>query len=350
MNIIQVCPRYFPDIGGVETHVQEISERLVRQGHHVEVVCTDPRGVHPSQDCINGVHVRRFRSFAPNDAYFFAPGMFRYIRSFDADILHAHGYHAFPALFARMAAKKKIFIFTPHYHGKGHTPFRNTLLKFYEPCGRSILNRADRIICVSGYEKYLITNNYGPREEKFVVIPNGLNLSEFMVASDPGTKNPSRLLYIGRIEKYKGIQKIIDALPDLPEYTLTLVGKGPYESELRHLAVEKSVSDRITWKNDLSRQELIQEYSSAGVFISLSSYEAYGITVAEALASGLKVIVNRNGALQEFVDDEMCIGIEPSAERLVQAIHSMKAPSVYKKKIFDWDEVVEKIIQTYSDD
>ncbi len=70
MNILQVCPRYFPDIGGVETHVQEISERLVRQGHHVEVVCTDPRGVHPSQDCINGVHVRRFRSFAPNETSF----------------------------------------------------------------------------------------------------------------------------------------------------------------------------------------------------------------------------------------------------------------------------------------
>jgi hypothetical protein len=44
----------------------------------------------------------------------------------------------------------------------------------------------------------------------------------------------------------------------------------------------------------------------------------------------------------------MCIGIKPSNENLEKAIRSMKAPSVYKKKIFDWDEVVERIIETYS--
>jgi glycosyltransferase involved in cell wall biosynthesis len=347
MNILQVCPRYFPDIGGVETHVQEISERLVRHGHQVEVVCTDPRGFHPRQDCINGVHVRRFRSFAPNDAYFIAPGMVQYIRTFDTEILHAHGYHAFPALFARIAIKDKRFIFTPHYHGKGHTTLRNTLLKFYDPWGRTIFNRADRIICVSGYEKNLILEKFGIRKEKFVVIPNGLNISEFTTVT--GKKNPTRLLHVGRIEKYKGIQHIIEALPKMPEYTLTLVGKGPFEPELRHLAAVLGIAGRITWKKDLSRQELIQEYASAGIFISLSSFEAYGITVAEALVSGLQVIVNRNGALQEFVDEGTCIGIDPSSENIVEAIRSLKPTTGYQKRILDWDEVVKRIIETYAD-
>ncbi len=44
MKIAQVCPRYYPDIGGVETHVQEISERLVKRGFEVDVVCTDTTG------------------------------------------------------------------------------------------------------------------------------------------------------------------------------------------------------------------------------------------------------------------------------------------------------------------
>ena len=73
MKIIQVCPRYYPDIGGVETDVKEMSERLVRKGFEVEVVCTDPSGKHPKEEFINGVEVRRFRSIAPYDAYFFAP-------------------------------------------------------------------------------------------------------------------------------------------------------------------------------------------------------------------------------------------------------------------------------------
>lgn len=348
MNIIQVCPRYFPDIGGVETHVQEISERLLRQGYHVEVVCTDPRGVHPEQDCINGVQVRRFRSFAPNDAYYFAPMMVSYLKKCEGSVLHAHGYHAFPALFASMAVQSKRFIFTPHYHGRGHTPLRNTLLKCYDPCGRTIFNRADRIICVSGYEKQLITKKFCLSGEKIVIIPNGLNLSEFTKVTRQ--KNPHMLLHVGRIEKYKGIQHILEALPKIPEYILTLVGKGPFEPELRRLAAIQGIADRIIWKKDLSRQELIQEYASAGVFISLSSFEAYGITVAEALVGGLQVVVNRNGALQEFVDGETCVGIDPSAENLVEAIRSLKPATGYRKRILDWDEVVEKIIQTYSGD
>ena len=141
MKIIMVCPRYHPDIGGVETHVQEISERLVRKGYRVEVVCTDPHGTHPKTDCINGVKVTKFRSFAPNDAYFFAPQMAFYLKHRDAAILHAHGYHAFPALFAEMAADRyKRFIVTPHYHGKGHTPFRNFLFKFYGFIAKNIFS------------------------------------------------------------------------------------------------------------------------------------------------------------------------------------------------------------------
>ncbi len=100
------------------------------------------------------------------------------------------------------------------------------------------------------------------------------------------------------------------------------------KKDLNDLAHTLDVQHKITWKKDLSREDLIREYKSAGIFISLSSFEAFGITVAEALASGLQAIVNHEGALAEFIDNEMCIGIEPSAEKLEHAIRSMKAPSV----------------------
>jgi glycosyltransferase involved in cell wall biosynthesis len=347
MKIIMVCPRYHPDIGGVETHVKEISERMVKRGHIVEVVCTDPHGIHPEKDLINGVHITRFRSFAPNDAYFFAPQMVFYLKKCEGSLLHAHGYHAFPALFAAMAAQGKKLIFTPHYHGKGHTWFRNVLLMGYDRIAKRIFYRADKIICDSEYEKKLVTKKFPVQKDKFVWIPIGINFHEFTAFN--ATRDPHRLLYIGRIEKYKGIHHIIEALPTLEEYSLVIVGKGPYEKDLNDLAQTLDIQHKITWKKDLSREDLIREYNSAGIFISLSSFEAFGITVAEALASGLQAIVNNEGALAEFIDNDVCIGIEPSAENLEHAIHSMKAPSVYKKKIFDWDEVVERIIQTYSE-
>ena len=348
MKIIQVCPRYFPDIGGVETHVREIAERLVKKGHKVEVVCTDPSGVHPKNDFINGVSITRFRSFAPHDAYFFSPKMASYLKTLDAEILHAHGYHAFPALFAMTAARNKRFIFTPHYHGKGHTSLRNMLLTFYNPFGRAIFHRANWIICVSEYEKNLIKGKFDIPEERFTVIPNGLNLSEFKGII--GAKYPHRILHVGRIEQYKGIQHVIGALPELPGYTFTIVGKGPYEHSLQQLAADIGVSDRVTWKKDLSRQDLLQEYASAGLMISLSSFEAYGITVAEALASGLQVIVNKNGALEEFVDGTTCIGIEPSAKNVIGAIRLLKPSQSYQKRIIDWNEVVERTVKTYIKD
>ena len=50
MKIIQVCQRYYPDIGGIETHVREISEMLVKRGYDIEVVCTDPTGKLPEKE------------------------------------------------------------------------------------------------------------------------------------------------------------------------------------------------------------------------------------------------------------------------------------------------------------
>ena len=68
MKILQVCSLYSPYIGGVETHVQRISEILSRK-HDITVFSGDPSGKLPREEEINGVLVRRFKIFAPGDAY-----------------------------------------------------------------------------------------------------------------------------------------------------------------------------------------------------------------------------------------------------------------------------------------
>ncbi|NQE45999.1 D-inositol-3-phosphate glycosyltransferase [ANME-1 cluster archaeon GoMg2] len=348
MKIIQVSPRYYPDIGGVETHVKEMSERLVRKGFEVEMVTTDPSGKLRNEDVIKGVKVRRFRSVAPNDAYFIAPQIYFYLKKANCDVIHAHNYHALPAFFAALAKNDRKFVFTSHYHGKGHTVLRNILHKPYKFFGSTIFKNADRIICVSLYEKKLIKKNFGCSDEKLLYIPNGINLEEFRIKGS--VKNEKAILYVGRLEKYKGVQHIIEALPYLDGYRLVIVGKGPYEGELRKLASSINVDGRIEWLKDLPREELLEQYKSAGVFVSLSSFEAFGITVAEALASETPCIVAKRGALEEFVDNKMCIGIEPSAENLVRVISQIKRDTTSTKAIKDWNEVVERIIRVYEGD
>ncbi len=353
MKIAQICPRYFPCIGGVETHVKEISERLVLAGHEVEVITTDPTGKLNKRDTINGVKVTRFRSFAPGDAYYIAPQIYFYLKKHNYDVIHAHSYHALPAFFAALGKSEGKFVFTPHYHRSGHTPFRNLLHKPYRLFGKLIFSRADTVICVSEYEKKLLEDDFEVAG-KIVKIPNGINIEEFKHLSRQQKKDGEKiLLYVGRLEEYKGVQYIIQALPELQNFRLRVVGKGPYEEELRNMAERLGVTGRVEWLKDLSRKELLECYASADVFLMLSSHEAYGITVAEALAAGTQCVVAKGSALEEFVDGENCVGIESpvTPNSIIRAIRDMEEGNREKKytlrSVKDWNEVAEKIIKVY---
>ncbi len=354
MKIAQVCPRYYPDIGGVETYVREISERLVKLGFEVEIICTDPTGKLPKEEIINGVRVTRFRSIAPGDAYFFSPQIYFYLRNHDYDLIHAHSYHAFPAMFAAFAKNKRRLIFTPYYHGGGHTPLRNLLHKPYKSIGRRILEMSDKLTCISEYERQKVILDFGIPLEKIEKIPVGLNLEEFAnLKHKIKTGGDRTLLYVGRLEKYKGIQHIIKALPHLSDFELEVIGKGPYENDLRKLAEKLKVTKRINWQRNMTREELLQQYASADVFLMLSTHESYGITVAEALASGVPCIVAMGSALEEFVDGETCSGlVSPiDIDKLVGLIKSMSKKSPARvKNIMDWDDVVKELIKIYEEE
>ncbi len=351
MKIAQVCPRYYPDIGGVETYVREISERLVKLGFDVEVICTDPTGRSLEKEIINGVRVIRFRSIAPGDAYFLAPQIYFYLKSHNYDLIHAHNYHALPAMFAAFAKNKRSFIFTPYYHGGGHTPLRNLFHKPYKSLGRKILEMSDKLTCISEYERQKVIQDFGIPSEKIEKIPVGLTLKEFAdLKHQKRTSGDRTLLYVGRLEEYKGIQYIIKTLPQLPDFKLVVIGKGPYEKDLHKLAENLEVIKRINWQKNMSREELLKQYASADVFLMLSTHEAYGITVAEALASGVPCIVAMGSALEEFVDDQTCAGlVSPiDIDNLASMIESMSKKSITRvKNIMDWDEVVEKLIKIY---
>jgi glycosyltransferase involved in cell wall biosynthesis len=345
MRIAQVCPRYSPYIGGVETHVEELSRRLARKGHEVTVMTTDPSGKLPKAEMIEGVKVQRFPALAPGDAYYLSSGLRSYLKkSGGFDIVHAHGYHAFPAYFAA-ATKAPRFIFTPHYHGHGHTPFRDLLLRPYAFMGRRIFNRADRIICVSEFERRLVCRDF-KCDGKAVVIPNGVNKAEFK-GVEPYPKGLKVILYVGRLEEYKGVQYAIRALPFLPWHRLHVIGRGPYKDTLEKEAVAAGVKDRVAFMAEQARADLLRWYATADVFVMLSKFEAYGITVAEALTAGAPCIVANGSALSEFVGDS-CQGVDlpVGGEKLAEYVKDAQFKG-QPRNVLDWDEAVEKVLKVY---
>ncbi len=346
MRIVLVCQRYYPEIGGIETHAKEISERLVKKGHDVEVVCTDPTGKLKKNEVINGVRVTRFRSLAYKDAFFFAPQIYFYLRSRSYDCVHIHNYHAFPALFAILACRD--FVFTPHYHGGSSSKVKSLLHKPYRLLGGFIFRKARKIICVSKFEMTLLKKHFNIGDEKLVHIPNGLNREEFRDIK-PMKKDQKTILYVGRLEKYKGVQYIISALTVLSGYRFEIIGRGPYEKELQMLAEKLAVNDRIDWLCGLNRKELLSYYKSADVFVHLSRFEAYGITVAEALACGTSCIVAEGSALSDFIDGEGCVGVRYPIDIKTLAGIITSRKKITPREMPDWETVTSELIALYGD-
>ena len=351
MKIAQVCHRYYPSYGGIQNHVKNISEKLVKKGFEVEVLTTNPSKKLLKIEMINGVVIKRFRSWAPNKTYYLSRDMKNYLsdNSDDYEIIHAHNYHAFPALYAAQAKNKNRFIFSPHYHGRGHTFFTNILLKPYKFLGKRIFEKADKIVCVSNHEKKLIMNHFKIDNRKIEVIPNGVNLDEFKYLKRR-IKNYRVLLYVGRLEKYKGVHYLIRALSKLEDQIiLEIVGNGPYKRRLVNITETLGVDKRVKFYKGLPRKDLLQKYVNADLFISLSKLESYGISVAEALAAGTPCIVAKTSALSEWVDNKNCFGIDfpIDVNQLVSLITMIIGKKIEKVKLPDWDDVVKNLIKVY---
>ena len=347
MKIIQVCPLYFPSIGGVEEHVRNLSESLAKK-HEVTVFTTDNLGL-PGEEEVNGVFVRRFRSFSPNNAYHISLDMRKEIRKSRFDIVHGHDYHALPLFFSRYGNGKK-FIVTPHYHRYGVTTFHNLLIRLYRPFGKKIFQDADSVITCSNYEKDLVIEDFQIEGNKIAVIPNGVHLKDFR-GLEKKEREHQTILCVARLEEFKGVQYAIEALPLLEEsIRLEIVGKGPYKASLVGLAKKLGVAHRIDFYQDLRGRELINRYVNADLFMLLSRYESFGITVTEALASKTPCIVANTSALKEWVDNKNCFSVDYPimSGKLASLITDIMGRKVEDVNLLDWDEVTKQIEMVYS--
>ncbi|WP_128475808.1 glycosyltransferase family 4 protein [Halorussus pelagicus] len=340
MNILQVAPRYPPHTGGVETHVAEISRRLVSRGHDVTVFAADAEDGLARRETRDGVRVRRFRGFAPGGAFHVAPGIAPAVRRANQDVVHAHNYHSLPAFFAALGVADARFVVTPHYHGGSASGFRDKLLSLYRPLGRWALGRADEVIAVSDWERDQLRADFGLDA---TVIPNGLDVERFADAT-PEKRDRPYLLCVGRLEAYKGVQHAIRALPELPEYDLLIAGSGDYRSELERTARETGVSERVEFLGYVADERLPGLYAGASAYLLLSEFEAYGMTVAEALASGTPCVVRTGSALDDWVSNRGVIDVRKIGPmEVADAVDAALNADVSSMQVFTWGTVTERL-------
>ena len=373
MEVIQVCPAFFPYRGGLETHVKEISKRLTNSGFDVQIYTTDPTGRLPKKQKIDGLKILRFRAFSPNRLYFFAPRLYSALRRTEnVDVIHAHGYPNFPALATALARNrnKKPFVFTAHYGGYdvqtlGASTWRTAAKKCYNfSMGRYIFSKANAVIIVAKFERELLKQKFGVDEDKIKYIPNGVNVREF----NHPTKNDQdieTILYVGRLEKYKGVHFLIEAFtevkPSFPNSRLLIVGSGSYKEKLVNLTSSFGLQDSVSFLENVPQEHLTKLYSSSNVFVTLSQFEGQPIALIEAMSSGLPVIATKVGAIPELVQhgrNGFLLDFPPNKKALIDVItfllgnpdSSAKIGLEARKSIlskFSWEKTVQSLIKLY---
>jgi glycosyltransferase involved in cell wall biosynthesis len=351
MNIILISRSYFPTVGGVEVHVKEIAERLAKE-NDVVVFTLDHTAKRVTDGQINGIKIKRFGCMRLSYGIEIPSSEFGHtLKNSCADIVHLHSLHTLlPSYSYRGIPANSKFIITTHYHGTGHTFIRNILFRLYKSKLSNVVTAADKLICVSKYERSQILRDFSIQEDKVVVIPNGVSQVMHFKSTNNNERDPSKILFVGRLEKYKNADKLIKALSLLHGFNLVVVGEGPEKDRISKLIEYLNLSDRVQIISNLSQEDLLEEYKSSSIFVMPSYHEAFSLVVAEALSMGLQTIVANSSALSEFIADGYAYGISPpvTPEKIAKAVNDVwdkPKPSTYVT--YTWDMVARELIRVY---
>jgi len=356
-RVVMATTKCFPDLGGIESHIQEVAPRVARAGYDVRIVATDRTGRLPRHDDNDGVAVRRYRAFPRRRDYYASPGLFAGLLRDDYELLHVQGIHTLVPPLAMMAAilRRKPFVLTFHTGGSSsrlRTQARATQFRLLAP----LLRRAAVLVAVSHYEADRFERILGRAPGTIRVIRNGGTLPE---PAAPVAVDPDLIVSVGRLERYKGHHRAIAALPYVvktrPDARLRILGAGPYEAALRALAAELGVADRveITVVAPGDRAGMSAELARAGVMTLLSDYEAHPVAVMEALALARPVVVLETSGLTELARAGWVRGVaaDASDEVVAEALVAQLADPIRadRERLPTWQTCVAELDVAYRD-
>jgi len=301
MIILHLTKKYYPMIGGDAYAVNNLKREQVEIGHKVFVLTSNCDEIIQSEDVfkyglkntsanLDKITVKRIVSLF---CLFFVG--FRLLRKLKPEIIHSHS--ADLGFFISFAAKFYKIPVVNTCHGISFDDNQYFFLKrlaekfFLKHSGFKWLIVVDR----NGFE---ILKKAGIKNG--IYVPNGVDIHKFKKQSKEKMGEKTRFLFVGRLEKQKGLEHLIKAAKILcknNDFELIIVGDGKEAEILKRDVIENGVDDVVKFNGKLSEQELIQQYFRSDIFVLPSLWEGLPLTLLEAAAAGMPIIATEVGGI-----------------------------------------------------
>jgi phosphatidyl-myo-inositol alpha-mannosyltransferase len=312
VRVALVSPYDLTVPGGVQSHVAHLAGALQRTGDEVVVVG-------PGEDDAGGDGVeRRFVGGSvrvPFNGSVAPIGLSpatgrrtsRVLRELDPDVIHVHEPVVPWAGLASLRADVAPVVATFHAWSHSHRAYA-----LARPLGRSILARTAAAVAVSDAAAGYHAAALGVPRGRFTVVPNGVDVARFAGAElleELVADGRPTLLFVGRLERRKGLEPMIRAFTLLeakrPDLRLLVVGDGPERHRCEQLLPTRLRAD-VRFLGRVGQDELPRYYASCDLYVSPAlGGESFGIVLLEAMAAGTAIVASDIPGYRSVARDEV---------------------------------------------
>lgn len=305
MKIGLVCPYNMFIGGGVQEVVLALRDGVQARGHEAYIITPQPinyKGAVPDGIiCVGGgTSVKTFHTAGQISASVDIDSLEKMLKRHRFDIIHFHEPWV-PVLSRQILSRSEAINIGTFHAALPDRMMTRTIERVVTPYTRSILKYLDVLTAVSPAATSYVRSL---SKRKINIIANGIDLTKYKLADkepprEHGTKS---ILYIGRLEKRKGIRYLLEAFAILrrvhPEFTLTIAGDGPDRSKLESYVKDTNIS-HVNFLGYIDEGKKLTLLHKADIFCSPALYgESFGIVLLEAMASGCVTVAGNNSGYE----------------------------------------------------
>lgn len=314
-------------VGGISSHVYNLSKSLAKNGAKVYVVTCESPGA-PRHEVVDGVEIFRVDSYKgpspdfPTWVYLMNMNMQREAAAIvkssggDVDIFHAHDWLVANAGIGLKHIFRKPLIATMHSTQVGRNGAQYELERMIHETEYWLTYEAWKVICCSNFMVSHLRRAFMLPEDKIVMIPNGVAFEEYKCGDNDSTwfrekfalPEEKIVLFVGRLVYEKGVHVLVEAIPKVLERVnakFVIVGSGYMREDLSNLVERMGLAHKVFFTGFLDNETLRRLQKCADVCVVPSLFEPFGIVALEAMAAETPVVASDTGGLSEIVEHDV---------------------------------------------